>query len=222
VKFDSNVASAGNTLDVINSEFTQNTNGVYFSGTAGAAGSQIRVVGSQITDITNDAFNIANSAIGRNVILTISGTRIGSVANAVTLANSAADGSGNTRMYVEMDSSQAVNVANAIDLSALNGAKTYAVVRDSTLAHLNTAVKTRGSAVVSASLIRSQVNNCTIVVDHGFGKVRLDGNHIVKCASDFIDNGGGNTIVSNGYNMIDDIDDLPGPVYITPTKITLE
>jgi hypothetical protein len=47
----------------------------------------------------------------------------------------------------------------------------------------NTAVKTRGSSVVSVSLIRSQVNNCTIVVDHGFGTVRLDGNHIVKCSS---------------------------------------
>ena len=93
-------------------------------------------------------------------------------------------------------------------------------MRDSTLAHVNAAVKTRGT-FGSVSLIRSQVNNCTIAVDHGAGVVRLDGSHIVKCADDFVNNGSGN-IVSNGRNMVHDIDNLSGFVYITPTKIRLE
>ncbi len=219
VQFDANLAGASSTLDVINSEFSNNTNGVYLSATAGGANSQIKVTGSQVINTTNDAFNLANSGIGRNVALTISGTRIQDLANAVTLANSAADV--NTRMYVNVDNSQAINVTNAIDLSTSNGAKAYAVVRDSTLADLGTGIKTRGSSVVSASLIRSQVDNCTIVVDHGFGVVRLETNHIIKCTDGFVNNGSAN-IVSNGENLVHDIDNLSGFTYITPTVIPLQ
>jgi len=218
VKIDADLAGANGALDIIDSLFTQSTNGVYFSGSAGGGNTQIKVTGSQLTSLTNDAFNLANSAIGRNAFLTVSGTRIQGVANAVTLQNSAADV--NTRMYVEMDSSQAVNVANAIDTNSTNGGKTYAMVRDSTLAHVNAAVKTRGT-FGSVSLIRSQINNCTIAVDHGAGVVRLDDSHVVKCADDFVNNGSGN-IVSSGRNMVHDVDNLSGFVYITPTKITLE
>ncbi len=218
VKVDANLAGASGALDIVDSLLTRNTNGVYLSGTAGGSNTQVKVAGSQLTSLTNDAFNLSNSAIGRNVFLTVSGTRIQGAANAVTLQNSAADV--NTRMYVEMDSTQAANVANAIDTNSTNGGKAYAVVRDSTLAHLNTAVKTRGT-FGSVSLIRSQVNNCTIVVDHGAGIVRLDSSHIVKCADDFVNNGSGN-IVSNGLNMVYDIDNLSGLVYITPTVILLK
>jgi len=218
VKIDANLAGASGALDIIDSLLTQNTNGVYFSGTAGGSSTLLKVTGSQLTSLTNDAFNLSNSAIGRNVILTVSGTRIHGTANAVTLQNSAADA--NTRMYVEMDSSQAVNVANAIDTNSTNGAKTYAVVRDSTLAHVNAAIKTRGT-FGSVSLIRSQVNNCTIAVDHGTGVVRLDDSHVVKCADDFVNNGSGN-IVSTGRNMVHDIDNLSGFVYIPPMIIPLK
>ena len=128
---DANLSGASGALDIIDSLLTQNTNGVYFAGTAGGSNTQLKVAGSQLTSLTNDAFNLSNSAIGRNVFLTVSGSRIQGVANAVTLQNSAADA--NTRMYVEMDSSQAINVANAIDTNATNGGKSYAVVRDSTL-----------------------------------------------------------------------------------------
>lgn len=219
VQVDSNLVNARTALEVIDSEFTQNTNGLLFSGTAGLGRSQFRISGTRVANITNDAFNLVNSAVGRNVYLTIGNSQIGGATSAVTLANSAADA--NTRMFLEMSDTQVTNITNAIDMSALNGSKTYAVVRDSTLAHITTALKTRGSAVVSASLIRSQVNNCITVVDHGFGVVRLDGNHIVKCENDFVNNGSGN-IVSNGYNMMHDIDNLSGFIYITPTAITLK
>ena len=221
VQVDSNLASANNQLDVIDSDITQTTNGLRFSGTAGPGGSFMRVNGSHLTSLTNDAFNLANSAVGRNVNLTISNSSIGNTANAVTLANSAADGTGNTRMYLTMNDTQATNVANVVDMNSTNGSKTYAVVRDSTMANINTAIKTRGSAVVSASLIRSQVSNCTMVVDHGFGIVRLDGNHIVKCADDFVNNGSGN-IVSLKNNLVYDIDNLSGFTYIVPTVIAPE
>jgi len=218
VKVEANVVGASGALDVIDSLLTQDTNGIYFSGTASGANSQLKVVGSELTSITNDAFNVVNSAVGRNVVLAVSGSRIQGGANAVTLQNSAPDA--NTRMYVNMDGSQAINITNVIDTNSTNGAKAYAVVRDSTFANINTAVKTRGT-FGSVSLIRSQVNNCTIVVDHGAGVVRLDGNHIVKCADGFVNNGSGN-IVSNGVNMVHDIDNLSGFTYITPTKIGLE
>ena len=123
-------------------------------------------------------------------------------------------------MYVNMDGSQAINIANAIDTNSTNGAKAYAVVRDSTFANINTAIKTRGT-FGSVSLIRSQVNNCTVAVDHGAGIVRLDGSHIVKCADGFVNNGSGN-IVSNGLNMVYDIDNLSGFTYITPLVIPLQ
>ena len=218
VKVDANVAGASGALDIINSVLTQDTNGVYFSGTGGTANSQIKVVGSQLTSLTNDAFNVISSAIGRNVVLSISGTRIQGAANAVTLQESAADP--NTRMYVEIDGSQAINIANAIDTNSTNGGKAYAVVRDTTFAHVNAAIKTRGT-FGSVSLIRSQVNNCTIAVDHGAGVVRLDGNHIVKCADGFVNNGSPN-IVSNGLNMVYDIDNLSGFSYITPMVVQLQ
>lgn len=218
VKVDANLAGASGALDLVDSLLTQNTNGVYFSGTGGGANSQLKVVRSELTSVTNDAFNIDNSAVGRNVFLAISGTRIQGAANAVTLQNSAADV--NTRMYVEMDGSQAINLVNAIDLNSINGSKSYAVVRDSTLAHLNAAIKTRGTNA-SVSLIRSQVNNCTFAVDHGAGVVRLDDSHVVKCANDFVNNGSGN-IVSSGRNMVHDIDNLSGFTYITPAVITLK
>ncbi len=84
----------------------------------------------------------------------------------------------------------------------------------------NAAIKTRGT-FGSVSLIRSQVNNCTIAVDHGAGVVRLDGNHIVKCADGFVNNGSPN-IVSNGLNMVYDIDNLSGFSYITPMVVQLQ
>ena len=45
-------------LDIIDSLLTQNTNGVYFSGTAGGSNTQLKVAGSQLTSLTNDAFNL--------------------------------------------------------------------------------------------------------------------------------------------------------------------
>jgi hypothetical protein len=216
VQLDADLANAGSTIDVINSELTQNTNGIRVTGTAGNAGSQLRIDGSQITNLTNDAVNVVNSAIGRNIVVGISGSNIAGLANAVTLVNNAADT--NTRVWVEMNDSQVNNITNAIDLSTANGGKAYGLVRDSTVAHVNTVLKTRGSSTIAASLIRTQIDSCTIAVDHGFGVVRLDGNHIVQCANDFVNNGSGN-IVSINNNLVYNVDNLSGFTYITPAII---
>ncbi len=222
VQFDSNLANANNSLDVINSELTQNTNGLYYSGTAGNGTSTFRVVGSQITNTTNDAINIANSAAGRNTFFTIGSSVIGAAARLVALANSATD-TVNARVVLEMDNTRAVNISGSvsIDLNSPNGAKTSALMRDSTFAQGGTVIKTRGAAQVSATLVRSQVNNCAIVVDHGVGTVRLQDNHIVACSDDFVNNGSSN-IVSNGGNMVYDVPNASGFTYITPTVITLK
>jgi hypothetical protein len=216
LQVDADLDGAGNSIDVINSELTQNTNGVRIVGTAGNAGSQVRIDRSQITSLTNDAVNVANAAVGRNIVVGISGSNIASAANGVVISNTAADV--NTRVWVEMSDSQVNNVTNAIDLATANGGKAYGLVRDSTIAHVTAAVKTRGSSSVQASLIRSQIDSCTIAVDHGFGVVRLDGNHIVACANDFVNNGSGN-IVSINNNMVTNVDNLSGFTYITPSII---
>ena len=216
IQYDANVATANTSLDVINSELTQNTNGIRVTGTADTGSTQLRIDRSTITSTTNDAVNVNNTSVGRNIVVGISGSNIASAANAVVLNNAAADV--NTRVWVEMSDSQINNVTTAIDLNTANGGKAYGLVRDSTIAHVTTAVKTRGSSSVQASLVRTQIDSCTIAVDHGFGVVRLDGNHIVACANDFVNNGSGN-IVSIDNNLVYNIDNLSGFTYITPSII---
>src|SRR4029453_15767335 len=97
-----------------------------------------------------------------------------------------------------------------------NGGKAHGVGGGSTIAHVTTAVKTRGSSSVQASLVRTLIDSCTIAVDHGFGIVRLGGNHIVAFANDFVNNGSGN-IVSIDNNLVYNIDNLSGFTYITPS-----
>ena len=219
VQFDADVATASNAVDVISSELTQNTNGIRVTGTAATGSTQLRIDRSQITSTNNDAVAVNNTAVGRNVVVGISGSSIASAGNGVTLVNSAADV--NTRVWVEMDNTKVNNVTTAVDLGTANGGKAYGLVRDSTIAHVTTAVKTRGSSSVQASLIRTLIDSCTIAVDHGFGVVRLDGSHVVACANDFVNNGSGN-IVSIKNNTVYNIDNLSGFVYITPAVIPAE
>ena len=90
--------------------------------------------------------------------------------------------------------------------------------RDFELANATTGVKTRGTSPILVTLIRSSVHSLTTAVDHGNGKVRLDGSNFASCANDFVNNGSGN-IVSLGNNMVE-CADASGLTYITPTIIS--
>jgi len=223
IRFDSNLASANNTLDIINSTFGNNTNGLSFAATADGATSQLRVVGSQITNTTNDAIGIVNSAIGRNTFLTIGESVIANAGRGLALTNNSTD-TANARIVADVDNTRMTNAASTgvtIDLNAPSGAKTSALIRDSTFASAGTLLKTRGTSQVSASLVRSLVNNCNIVVDHGVGTVRIESNHLVACSDDFV-NSGSSGIVSDGHNVVDGIANGSGFVYITPTAVTVK
>jgi hypothetical protein len=223
VRFDSNLASANNTLDIVNSTFGNNTNGLSFAATADGATSQIRIVGSQITNTTNDAIGIVNSAIGRNTFLAIGESVIANAGRGLALTNNSTD-TANARIVADLDNTRMTNAANTgvtIDLNAPNGAKTSALIRDSTFASAGTLLKTRGTSQVSASLVRSLVNNCNIVVDHGVGTVRIESNHLVACSDDFVNNGSSG-IVSDGHNVVDGIANASGFVYIVPGSVTVK
>ena len=222
IQFDSNLATANNALDIINSELSNLTTGVAYFGTGDTGSSQIRVAGSQIANVTNEAINVNNSALGRNTFLTIGDSVLANAGRLVALTNTSTD-TVNARMVLEMDNTRVLNASAgvSIDLSSPNNAKTHAYMRDSTFAQGGSVLKTRGGAQVSASLIRSEVNNCAIVVDHGAGVVRLQENHIVNCSDDFVNNGSGN-IISDLRNVVHDIPNGSGFTYITPTPAPLK
>lgn len=217
VRFENPVAGGSSHLEINRSEITRSNSGVVYTNSVASGVAQISIVGSSIVD-NGDGINVSNSAVGGNTYLAVTDSHIAySGTNGATLSNSAADA--NTRVYLELIRSQITNVsATAVSLSASNGSKTYLVARDAELSHAITAVQTIGPSPVSASLIRSNINSVTTAVDHGSGSVKLDGNHIVKCANDFVNNGSG-TILSLGNNMVTDIDNLSGFSYITPSII---
>ena len=128
----------------------------------------------------------------------------------------------NARIFMEFVRSSIHNItANAVDLSATNGSKTYFDARDSTLSHAQSLIKTSGSSRVAVSLIRSDLRFCTTAVDHGNGEIRLDGSHVVQCTQDFVNNGSPD-IFSLNNNFVYDNTNAPGPTYITPATIPLK
>ena len=217
VHFENPVGGSVSHLEINRSEITRNNFAVIYANSVGSAVGQISISGSSILS-NGDGINVSNSAVGGNTYVVITDSHIAyTPANGATLSNSAADA--NTRVFLELIRSQITNITGtAVSLSASNGSKTYLVARDAELAHTGTALKTIGPSPVSASLIRSNINNATTAVDHGSGTVRLDGNHIVKCSNDFVNNGSA-TIVSLGNNMVTDNDNLSGFTYITPSII---
>jgi hypothetical protein len=207
-------------LAITGSEITRSNAAIQAANTIATGVMQITLKNSQLIS-NGDGISVSNTAVGGNAYLSLVDTEIAySSTNGVTLDNSAPDP--NTRMYADMTSSQITNMfATAIDLRASNGSKSYLIARDSSVSHAVTGVKTTGPSPVSASLVRSDLHQLTTAIDHQSGVVRLDGNHVVKCANDFVNNGSGN-IVSNGYNMVHDIDNLSGFTYITPVVIPLK
>jgi hypothetical protein len=217
IQFDSLLSSNVSHVEVINSELTRNTTALNFVNAAAGAQGQIAINGSQIFGST-DAIKIANSAVGGNTTVSLMNSHIAYTGGSgIQMANSAADP--NTRVHMEFVRSQINNItATAVDLNATNGSKVYFDARDSTASHAGTLIKTSGTSRVAVSLIRSDFRHTPTILDHGNGEVRIDGSHFVQCTQDFVNNGSGN-MVSLDNNFVFDCDDLPGPTYITPTKI---
>ena len=187
------------------------------NGVANAVG-HILIKNSQVTN-NGDGINVSNTAVGGNTYVKVADSEIASsAANGVTIANSAADT--NTRAFIELERSQVRNVtATDVSLTATNGSKAYLYAHDSEITHAVTGVKTAGSTGgIAVSIVRSTIFSTTTAIDLGFGRVRLDGSHIVNNANDFVNNGSGN-IVSVGNNMVTDNDNTSGFTYITPTII---
>jgi len=201
-------------VELINSELTRNTTALNFVNATASAQGQIAITGSQILG-SNDAIKIANSAVGGNTTVSLMDSQISYTGGSgIQLANSAADP--NTRVYMEFVRSHISNITGiAVDLNATNGSKAYFDARDSTASHAGKLIKTSGTSRVSVSLIRSDFRHTPTILDHGNGEVRIDGSHFAQW--DFVDNGSGAMLsLDNNFVLCDD---LPGPTYITPTKI---
>jgi hypothetical protein len=218
IHFENPITGNVSQLNLDRSTITRSTTAlVYANGITNAAG-HISIKNSLVSD-NADQLDIANTAIGGNVVVIVEDSEITNTGgNGTTVSNSAADA--NTRIQIELVRSQIKNVTGiAVSLSATNGSKSYLYAHDSELAHASTAVKTVGSTGnVVVSLVRSTIYHTTTAIDHGFGKVRLDGSHIVNNSNDFVNSGSAN-IVSLGNNMVTDNDNTSGLTYITPTII---
>jgi hypothetical protein len=218
IHFENPVAGGASHLYLDRSQITRSTTALAYVNAIPNGVGQISIKNSQFT-ANSDMIDVSNTAVGGNTQISISDSELAYTGgNGATLANSAADA--NTRVFFELVRSQIKNVTGiAVSLSATNGSKTYLYAHDSEIAHAGTAVKTAGATGgIAVSLIRSTINNTTTAIDHGFGKVRLDGSHVVNNANDFVNNGSGN-IVSVGNNMVTDNDNTSGFTYITPTLI---
>jgi hypothetical protein len=220
IQIDSLLATTVSHLELINSELTRDTTALMVTNTTNAS-PQISVVGSHIYGAT-DVMLVSNSAIGGNTWVKIADSDIGyTSANGLSFANSAADL--NTRMGIDLVRTQIHNITGtAIDLNSTNGCQIQLDVRDSTLSNATTLLKTSGtSSPLNVALIRSNLHQATTAIDHGQGTVQLDSTHINYNVQDLINNGSP-TIVSNGYNMLYNNINAPGPTYITPSVIQLK
>ena len=221
IQIDSLLAGVSH-LHLINSELTRDTTALQFANTTANADAEISILGSQVLQTTNGIL-LTNSAVGGTLTVAIADSHIGYSSNAgITLANSATDSQ--SRMAIDLVRSQITNITTtAVSLSATNGSKGYFYARDADINIAATAVKTSGSGAGynSVSLIRSKIQGCPIGIDHGFGTVRLDGNHITLVTNGFV-NSGSNNIVSNGLNMVHDVPNSGGLNYVTPNVIQLQ
>jgi hypothetical protein len=199
---------------------TRSNVGIAYANGVASANGEILVRNSQV--LTNgDTITLTNTAAGSNVYLKISDSEIGQTGGSgVTATNSAADT--NSRIWVSLERAQVRNVTGVgVALTATNGAKANLIAQDATISNVTTAIATGGSGAgsIGVSLVRSTIFSATTAINHGFGKVRLDGSHIVNNANSLVNAGSGNA-VSLGNNMFEDNTDATGGVvYITPTIV---
>ena len=223
IAFDSLLAGNASHVSIINSELTRNTTGMRVNNTTNGS-PQVSIVGSQLLEST-DMMQVTNSAVGGNTWIKITDSYVAYTGtSSLTFANSAADV--NTRMGIELIRSGIANInGNAVDLNATNGCQVQFDMRDSTISGAGGSgigIKTSGSgSPLNVSVVRSTITHTTTAIDHGQGTVQLDGSHVNYNNNDFVNNGSG-AIVSNGYNMVYNNTNAPGPTFITPLVIPLK
>jgi len=213
-----NLLAAVTHVEILNSELTRNTTAIQVISTTPGGIAELSLNRSQILGST-DAIKVSNNATPVGVTLSVTDSEIGYTgAGGIQMANTGGDA--NARLFMEFVRSSVHNIsANAVDLSATNGSKTYFDARDSSFSHTaNDLIKTSGTSRVAVSLIRSDLRFCGTAINHGNGEIRLDGSHVVQCNQDFVNNGSP-TIFSLKNNFVFDNTDAPGPTYITPTPI---
>lgn len=200
------------------SQITNTIDGVSLSNSGASSPTYLSLIESAVTNATN-LIAAANSGVGANTHVKIEGGEVAWSTNGIVMSHTAADP--NTRMYLDLARVLVSNITNRqIDASANNGSKTYVNVDSVMFGNTNTVLRTSGDSQVTASLVRSQVHNCTTVVDHGSasGAVRLDGNHFVACTNDFVNSGSSNMVTFKN-NFIHNIDNTGGLTYITPSDV---
>jgi hypothetical protein len=241
---DVTVDGASASLDVMDSQFTRVTAGVKLTKTSANALTIMNFTRSQIastdpvianitganstsylslfdSEITNslNTMTVSNSGVGSNTHVRVMNSHLGWNTNGIILTNTA---NSNTALYLDLVRTTMTNITNPmIDATATTGGRTYVNVEGSVFANTAGAViRTQGDSQVSASLVRSQVHNCNTVVSHGSasGTVRIDGNHIVACTNDFVNNGNPG-MVSFNNNMVHDVTNSGGFTYITPPTV---
>lgn len=241
---DVTVDGASASLDVMDSQFTRVTAGLKLTKTSANAPTFINLTRSQIastdpvianitgansntylslfdSEITNslNTMTVSNSGVGSNTQIRVMNSHLGWNTNGIVVTNTA---NSNTALYLDLVRTTMTNITSPmIDATATTGGRAYVNVEGSVFANTAGAViRTQGDSQVSASLVRSQIHNCNTVVSHGSatGTVRIDGNHIVACTNDFVNNGNPG-MVSFNNNMVHDVTNSGGFTYITPPTV---
>ena len=218
VKITRTSANGNNFINLTRSQI-QSGDAVLATISGAGSGTYLSLFGSEITNSTN-TMTVNNSGVGSNTHIRVMNSHLGFNTNGIVVANTAADP--NTRFYVDLVRTTMTNNTNPmIDATAANTAKTYVNVEGSVFANTAAVIRTQGDSQVSASLVRSQVHNCTTVVSHGSatGTVRIDGNHIVASTNDFV-NAGNGSMVSFNNNLVHDVANSGGFTYITPPLVS--
>lgn len=186
--------SAYHSVYLTNSEIGSPLDGIVYSNSGDTAQLNLELVDSNVTDCGNNGVMLVNTATDNTAGINFNAAR----ANITHVAN------------------------DAITLNAPNGSRVRAWVRDSTISNVTGRVVKTGGAVgtVQISLIRSNMNAAGYVLDHGYGTVRLDGNHMTNLTNTFVNNGSADVRSLNNNWLTNFTNTTPGFVYITPTIIS--
>lgn len=218
---DSLVAGCAPHLEVIDSQLARNTAGVSVANNVAGAQLETSLVRAALTN-SGSLLSATNTADNATLTFHIADSHIAYTSgSAITANNSAGD---NTRgIFFNISNSQIGSVTtNAFDLTATNASRVRASIRDSTITNVSgRMIKTAGSGAghVRVELIRNNMQSSPMVLDHGFGQVDLDGNHITNVTDTFVNNGS-NSLFTLGNNWLTNFNNATqGVTYITPITV---
>jgi len=203
-------------LQIDNTRFESGLNTVVPGNTAAivaVGGGQSVVRNSVAREFANGIIATNSSGFGAGILVT--GSLIEDVATPIAI-----DASANSPSQITLERSEIVLAAAgpALTVNATTGGTARLTILDS-LVHRggDPVIKTTGGggSTLVVDVVRSTMQFIGRVLDHGYGAVSLNDNHIDVCSESLVNSGSGN-VVSRGNSFIS-CDDLPGPIYITPT-----